>query len=281
MARVRRERDRFVGFVTQGVEAIPAADKLVGYARFVDDHTLAVGDVIVETSRDGHRHRLVAGISPRVECAGRSPGHQRRRVRLDLVTRKRGGLRPRRHRARARPGAASARRARQGVRARRRRRSALGSRARRRSAPRVRRRVLSRYRRARRSVARSAGEWPSATVRWTARRAPSVSTTCSRRPAARRTSPGSASSTRRLALDACGVPLFDRETMQCGASPIFIAGDANDDVPLLHEAADEGRIAGDNAARFPDVHAGLRRARSASCSPIRRSRSSAAAARCA
>ena len=50
-----------------------------------------------------------------------------------------------------------------------------------------------------------------------------------------------------------------RETMQCGGSPIFIAGDANADVPLLHEAADEGRIAGDNAARFPDVHAGVRR----------------------
>jgi dihydrolipoamide dehydrogenase len=29
---------------------------------------------------------------------------------------------------------------------------------------------------------------------------------------------------------------------------------------LLHEAADEGRIAGENAARFPDVRAGLRRA---------------------
>ena len=56
-----------------------------------------------------------------------------------------------------------------------------------------------------------------------------------------------------LALDARGVPRFDRTTMQCGTSPIFIAGDAGDDLPLLHEAADEGRIAGENAARFPDV----------------------------
>jgi len=62
-----------------------------------------------------------------------------------------------------------------------------------------------------------------------------------------------------VSLDEYGVPLFDRETMQCGSSPIFIAGDVNADVPLLHEAADEGRIAGDNAARFPDVHAGMRR----------------------
>jgi dihydrolipoamide dehydrogenase len=62
-----------------------------------------------------------------------------------------------------------------------------------------------------------------------------------------------------LALDARGVPLFDPRTLQCGASPIFIAGDANNDLPLLHEAADEGRIAGGNAARYPEVKPGARR----------------------
>ena len=62
-----------------------------------------------------------------------------------------------------------------------------------------------------------------------------------------------------IALDARGLPLFDRSTMQCGASPIFIAGDANNDLPLLHEAADEGRIAGENAAHFPAVKPGARR----------------------
>ena len=62
-----------------------------------------------------------------------------------------------------------------------------------------------------------------------------------------------------LALDARGLPVFDRQTMQCGASRIFIAGDANNDLPLLHEAADEGRIAGENAARYPAVKAGPRR----------------------
>jgi dihydrolipoamide dehydrogenase len=56
-----------------------------------------------------------------------------------------------------------------------------------------------------------------------------------------------------------GVPVFDRHTMQCGHQPVFIAGDADDDLPLLHEAADEGRIAGHNAARFPHVEPGLRR----------------------
>ena len=62
-----------------------------------------------------------------------------------------------------------------------------------------------------------------------------------------------------LQLDADGVPLFDRFTLQCGSSPIFIAGDASDEIPLLHEAADQGRIAGGNAARYPNICPGLRR----------------------
>src|SRR6476659_4979060 len=49
MSRVRRERDRFVGFVTQGVDAIAASDKIDGYAHFIDDTTLAVGDVTIRT----------------------------------------------------------------------------------------------------------------------------------------------------------------------------------------------------------------------------------------
>lgn len=63
-----------------------------------------------------------------------------------------------------------------------------------------------------------------------------------------------------LLLDDRGAPLFDRFTLQCGSSSIFIAGDASNDTPLLHEAADQGRIAGENAARFPAVRPGLRRA---------------------
>jgi dihydrolipoamide dehydrogenase len=62
-----------------------------------------------------------------------------------------------------------------------------------------------------------------------------------------------------LELDAGGVPKFDRRTMQCGRHPVFIAGDANEDLPLLHEAADEGRIAGENAARHPDLRPAPRR----------------------
>ena len=62
-----------------------------------------------------------------------------------------------------------------------------------------------------------------------------------------------------LQLDSNGVPGFDRLTMQCGKSHFFIAGDINNDLTLLHEAADEGKIAGENAATFPNVSRGIRR----------------------
>jgi dihydrolipoamide dehydrogenase len=61
-----------------------------------------------------------------------------------------------------------------------------------------------------------------------------------------------------LALDARGVPLFDPLTLRCGDSNVFIAGDVNGARPLLHEAAAEGRIAGDNAARWPEVRSSRR-----------------------
>ena len=61
-------------------------------------------------------------------------------------------------------------------------------------------------------------------------------------------------------LGSHGVPKFNRHTGQVGGSHIFIAGDADADLPLLHEAADEGRVAGDNAGRFPDIRAYPRRA---------------------
>jgi len=44
---------------------------------------------------------------------------------------------------------------------------------------------------------------------------------------------------------------FDDLSMQAGKGNIFIAGDATDERPILHEAADEGRLAGENAARMP------------------------------
>src|SRR5208283_2403987 len=46
MERIRRERDRFVGFVIAGVEAIPAQDRLLGAARFVAPGRLRIGEDI-------------------------------------------------------------------------------------------------------------------------------------------------------------------------------------------------------------------------------------------
>ncbi len=63
-----------------------------------------------------------------------------------------------------------------------------------------------------------------------------------------------------LPHDAQGHPLVDRHTGQWGSAPVFVAGDVTNDRPLLHEAADAGRIAGDNAARWPRVHHRPRRA---------------------
>ncbi|MGB8713326.1 MAG: dihydrolipoyl dehydrogenase [Onishia taeanensis] len=67
-----------------------------------------------------------------------------------------------------------------------------------------------------------------------------------------------------LTLNDKGVPSYNSFTLQCrnadgGPSHIFIAGDVDQDLPLLHEASDEGRIAGDNAGRYPEMRAGQRR----------------------
>jgi len=52
-----------------------------------------------------------------------------------------------------------------------------------------------------------------------------------------------------ITLDDNGMPPFNPETMQVADLPVFIAGDVTADRAVLHEAADEGRIAGFNAAR--------------------------------
>lgn len=62
-----------------------------------------------------------------------------------------------------------------------------------------------------------------------------------------------------LPRDERGTPLFDPLSGRIGDSHVFIAGDANVSLPLLHEAADEGRLAGENAARFPHSYRRARR----------------------
>ncbi len=53
-----------------------------------------------------------------------------------------------------------------------------------------------------------------------------------------------------LPVDERGNPVFNHATMQIGDSAVFIVGDANADRPLMHEAADEGAMAGFNAAAW-------------------------------
>jgi dihydrolipoamide dehydrogenase len=50
-------------------------------------------------------------------------------------------------------------------------------------------------------------------------------------------------------LNAKGLPPFDSNTMQVADLPVYIAGDVTGERPILHEAGDEGKIAGYNAAR--------------------------------
>jgi dihydrolipoamide dehydrogenase len=260
MARLRAERDRFVGFVVDSVMSFPAEHRLHGPARFIDDHRLQVGDdtvveadriVIATGSRPAYPSFLDVGdllvTSDDVfdwtdlpESAavfgggivGLELGQALHRlgVRMRLFG-KGGGVGP------------------------------LGD-------PEVRDYAAATF----------AAEFPflpDAKVDAVEERDGKVAVTFADADGSERTETFDvllAATGRRpnvdqldlentsLELDGKGVPLFDRFTGQCGDSHIFIAGDVDDEVPLLHEAADEGKIAGDNAGRYPDVRAQTRRA---------------------
>lgn len=265
--RVRRERDRFVGFVVRSVEGIPAEDRLHGYARFETPHTLMIDEhtrvtakriVIATGSRPSYpalfnsaSDRLivnddvfewetlpesVAVFGPGVIGLELSQALHRLGVRVRVF----------------------------GVG------GALGP---------LRDEKLRDY-----AVQAFNDEFyvdPNANIEHIERDGESVVITFAERTTGERiterfdylmAATGRRPNTDRiglenagLMLDERGVPLFGHHSMQCrngdgSASHIFIAGDANWELPLLHEASDEGRIAGDNAGRFPDVRAGHRRA---------------------
>lgn len=52
-----------------------------------------------------------------------------------------------------------------------------------------------------------------------------------------------------IPLDDQGLPSFNPNTLQLEDLPVYLAGDANQYLPLLHEVADEGHIAGLSAVR--------------------------------
>jgi dihydrolipoamide dehydrogenase len=56
-----------------------------------------------------------------------------------------------------------------------------------------------------------------------------------------------------LPLDDNGMPAFNPNTMQLGDLPVYIAGDVTGSRQILHEAGDEGKIAGYNAAHNSSI----------------------------
>ena len=60
-----------------------------------------------------------------------------------------------------------------------------------------------------------------------------------------------------IGLEAWGIEnpleLYNSHTTQIGDLPVFLAGDVNNELTLLHEAAKEGALAGTNAALHPHV----------------------------
>ena len=61
MQRVRDERDRFVGFVLESVESL-ILHKIWGMAKFVDDHTLAVDELLI----NAQTFVIATGSSPKI-----------------------------------------------------------------------------------------------------------------------------------------------------------------------------------------------------------------------
>ncbi len=259
MERVRRERDRFVGFVLEGVDNIPDEDKLRGHARFTGPHTLVIDDhteveagrIVIATGSTPTRLPKLDKVGPNVVTSddvfywqdlprsvavigtgviGLELGQALARLGVRVSVYARGGSVAQltdpvvlRKAAHVMGGEIDLHFQTEIVKA-----EQEGDEV-----------VL---------CMREAGEERCARFQYVllaAGRTPNVADIGIEHTG--------------LALGPNGVPLFDSRTMQCGASHIFIAGDANNERPVLPEAADHGKIAGDNAGRYPDIRPGLRR----------------------
>jgi dihydrolipoamide dehydrogenase len=259
MARVRRERDRFVGFVVDAVEEWPAETRTKGRVRFLDDHTLAVDNrerveadrIVIATGSRTNRPATFEALGDRMvvnddvfdweDLPGSVVVFGAGVIGLEL-------------------GQALSR---LGVRVRI---FGKGGGVALLTDPEVRAAMLAAMREGLdfdpdAEVTSVSRENDSVVVRFSENGAAKIErfeyllAATGRRPNV----DGLGLEGTSLELDERGVPKFDRFTMQCGDGHVFIAGDVNGDIPLLHEAADQGRIAGENAGRFPDVRAGLRR----------------------
>lgn len=262
MDRVKRERDRFVGFVLEGVDEIPAADKIVGYAKFLDNNTLMVDDhtqitanriVIATGSRPAYPavwnelgDRLiinddvfnwddlpesVAVFGPGV--IGLELGQALKRLGVKVVMFGIGGQ----------VGPLTDPEVMAYADKTFNEEFYLDADVKVESMKRQGDKVEIQY-------LGKDGELKTINVDY-------VLAATGRRPNIDKL----AIENTAVELDARGVPVADHFTLQTSVDSIFIAGDASNQLPLLHEAADQGRIAGDNAGRFPDIRAGLRRSK--------------------
>ena len=260
MARVKRERDRFVGFVLEGVDSIPDEDKIQGYARFVDAHTL-----IVDEHTEIHAERIViaTGSRPSWPAAwnelgdrliinddvfnwddlphsvavfgpgviGLELGQALHRLGVQVIMFGMGGLVGPLTDGAVRDYAAK---------------------------------TLNEefYLDADAKVEQMFRDGDSVIIRYLDKAGQQQETRVDYVLAAtgRRANVDKLDiANTGVQLDNRGIPVADRFTLQTSVPHLFIAGDASNQLPLLHEAADQGRIAGDNAGRFPDIRAGLRR----------------------
>ncbi|MGF6776182.1 dihydrolipoyl dehydrogenase [Paraburkholderia sp. GAS334] len=267
MARVKGERDRFVGFVVESTEAIPEADRLIGYARFIDDGLLQVGDhtrvrarsVVIATGSSPFVPEMYRALGDRAivnddvfawedlprkvavvgaGVIGLELGQALSRLGVDVtVVGARGRVGPLSDPAvKDYAGKVFASEFRFEARAEVQAVSREGD------------SVTMRYR-----IGAGSGSGSEQVVEDTF---DYVLVTAGRRANVS----GLALENTTLVLDKDGVPVYDPLTLQAGTHPVFIAGDVNGVLPLLHEAADEGRSAGTNAAKFPDVVPLVRRA---------------------
>jgi dihydrolipoamide dehydrogenase len=261
MARVRRERDRFVGFVLESVDAIPESDRIRGTARILDANTIEVGEglristraIVIATGSRPTLPPLLGGLGDRLivnddvfewhdlprsvavfgpGVIGLELGQALSRLGVRVVVLGRGGrigpLTDPVVRAAALETFAAE--------------FALDPDAHVTRVERVGDEVEIDYHGPQGDARTERFDYALAATG----RAPNVD--------------GIGIENLGVALGRRGVPAFDKHTLQVGNLPVFIAGDAADDVPILHEAADEGRMAGENAASYPEVRAGMRRA---------------------
>lgn len=261
LARVRRERDRFVGFVVEDVDGFDAADKIRGYARFKDLHSLVIDDhtevrakrIVIATGSTPYVPEILAQAQDRLlvnddvfelndlpksvlvsgtGVIGLELGQALARLGVDVIMLARsdslGGLADPQLKACAAEVFKQEFNLQLNSKVNQVRRTAAG--------------VEVSYQTAQGQVVNKTVDYLLAATG----RSPNVAKLGLENIG--------------IKLDSRGVPLYDPLTMQTSLPNVFIAGDTNNELELLHEAADEGRIAGDNAGAYPRVQPGQRRA---------------------